>query len=547
MIMPQRSAVLDAPLGADSKNEWTDAGNDVVIIAGKIQAAQSREYLKEISTTCQFRLVALAGLWDWPTLLATNSFECQNANVIICEDPRLTGSDLTDCRRNFGKVLYAIGAADVVFTFWSADGCEWLARIEQLLRSSVAERKQLVQGGEWHTALLRTASGPRPVLANAIAALRNAPEWKGVIRRDAFSLVTHAHSATPWGYIGPWHDQQDALTAEWLQQHRIFVNTDTAARAVDTVAADNPFHPVRDYLEGLCWDGRNRIKSWLETYVGVPASPFYAAIGARWLISAVARIFEPGAKVDHVLVLEGKQGIGKSSVFRTLAGPWFTDDLGVCELGSKDNLLQLQGVWIVEFSELEALTRSAVARVNAFISRSTDRFRRPYDRRAINAPRQCVFGGSVNRVCYLRDETGARRFWPVECGRIDLDRLDQNRDQLWAEAVQAYRSGHQWWLSAGETALQTAAELEQQRRYEGDPWDDLVLSWCTGHESVSIDEVLERCLEKARPDWTQSDKRRIARILTVAGWQRFQKRDGPERQWRYRNATRTEMIMEAGA
>jgi predicted P-loop ATPase len=132
------------------------------------------------------------------------------------------------------------------------------------------------------------------------------------------------------------------------------------------------------------------------------------------MISTVARIFEPGVKADCCLILEGEQGSGKSSALRTLAAPWFTDE--IAELGSKDAALQSHGVWIIELAELDSMSRADVGRIKAFMSRSVDRFRPPYGKRLIESPRQCVFAGSVNHSDYLRDETGARRFWPVECG-----------------------------------------------------------------------------------------------------------------------------------
>jgi hypothetical protein len=161
----------------------------------------------------------------------------------------------------------------------------------------------------------------------------------------------------------------------------------------------------------LHWDGVERLDRWLSTYLGADDSDYSRAVGSRWLISAVARTFQPGAKADCCLILEGPQGIRKSTALRTIAGEYFTDELA--DLGSKDAAMQTRGVWIIELSELDSLSHAEVARIKAFMSRTTDRFRPPYGMRLVESPRQCVFAGTVNHGTYLRDETGGRRFWPI--------------------------------------------------------------------------------------------------------------------------------------
>ena len=191
-----------------------------------------------------------------------------------------------------------------------------------------------------------------------------------------------------------WTDQEDRLTADWLQRNGILVDVSTAAQAAQTVAKDRSFHPVRNYLETVAWDGVQRLDRWLATYLGAEDTNYTRAVGARWLISAVARIYRPGVKADCCLILEGPQGIKKSTALKTLAGAYFTDELA--DLGSKDSALQTRGVWIIELSELDTLSRSEVGRIKAFMSRTTDRFRPPYGKRLIESPRQCVFAGTVN-------------------------------------------------------------------------------------------------------------------------------------------------------
>jgi len=311
-----------------------------------------------------------------------------------------------------------------------------------------------------------------PVLANAIAAFRHAPEWGGVLAFNEFGFGTVVLKPTPWGIVpkGEWTDYEDRLAADWLQRQGILVSVEVAGQAVQTAARDRPFHPVRAYLRGLSWDGVERVDRWLTAYVGAAETDYSRAVGSRWLISAVARIFRPGAKADCCLILEGPQGIRKSTALRILAGEHFTDELA--DLGSKDAAMQTRGVWIIELSELDSLSHSDVARIKAFMSRTTDRFRPPYGMRLVESPRQCVFAGTVNHSTYLRDETGGRRFWPVACGRIDVDALVRDRDQLWAEAKVGFEAGSVWWLDTAEL-IQLASD-QQVDRYEGDPWEEVI-------------------------------------------------------------------------
>ncbi len=388
----------------------------------------------------------------------------------------------------------------------------------------------------WREHLLMTdRRNPRAVMANAITALRLAPEWDGVLGFNEFSTGTVLLKQPPWGGAkvnAEWTDHEDRLAADWLQHNGIYVSVETAGLAVQTVARDRTFHPVRQKLDSLKWDGTRRIGDWLCLYLGTDVNDYTQAVGQRWLISAVARIYQQGAKADCALILEGDQGLMKSTALKTLADPWFTDE--IADLGSKDAAMQTRGIWIIEIAELDSMSRADVSKIKGFISRTTDRFRPPYGKRLIESPRQCVFAGSVNHSTYLRDETGGRRFWPVACTRILIDDLARDRDQLWAEAIVRYRAGERWWLDTAE--LNIAAEQEQADRYEGDAWETLIATWSEGKDSVSIDEILTTCLEKPKGTWTQSDKTRVARCLRALGWERYKAGPRNGREWRYRQA-----------
>lgn len=245
-----------------------------------------------------------------------------------------------------------------------------------------------------------------------------------------------------------------------------------------------------------------------------------------------------------------------------LAGEdWFTDELP--ELGSKDAAIHMQGVWIVEIAELDAIGRAEVSRIKAFLTRTTDRFRPPYGRYTVEVPRQCVFAGTVNPDTYLRDETGNRRFWPLRCGTIDIAALARDRDQLWAEAVHRFREGAIWWID--DPALLAEAHGEQERRYQSDAWDNLIENWLT-HEvrtvsdgypdcgnsrtesvprpeplsDVSVGEILDEAIGLEPGRWTRGDQMRVSAYLKANGWERYRRRDeggrAAGREWRYRKA-----------
>jgi predicted P-loop ATPase len=368
-----------------------------------------------------------------------------------------------------------------------------------------------------------------------MTAVREAPEWRGVLFFNEFtSSVAVRRSPVFGGNPGEWTDQQDRLAADWLQHAGIGVSTEVAGQAIQAVARDQLFHPVREYLDGLSWDGTSRIPGWLNLYLGVEASDYSIAVGQRYLRSAVARIMRPGCKADCCLILEGPQGIRKSTALKTLGEPWFTDE--IADLGSKDAALQTRGVWLIEIAELDGMTRTEVGKIKAFMSRAVDRFRPPYGRHLLESPRQCVFAGSVNHGAYLRDETGARRFWPVQCGRILIDELRRDRDQLWAEAMVSFRRGDPWWLDTSE--LITQAEEEQAQRYEESSWDGLVLDWARerldgGFDSISVAEVLDMCIKKRAGEWNRADEMRIASTLTRASWRRVRALTLEGRRWRW--------------
>ncbi|MFO0675284.1 MAG: virulence-associated E family protein [Polyangiaceae bacterium] len=423
---------------------------------------------------------------------------------------------------------------------------------ERAKKNSVIRLAKGPSAEEWERHLLwrHTQSGPKleRVVANVMTILENCDAWTGAVAFDQFAERTTIVRACPATEASesvpvPWSDVHDVRTQAWLQRSKWSLNVgiDVVVAAVSTVARSRRFHPVRDYLNSIAWDGTPRLDSWLTTYLGVEATDYSRTIGTKFLVSAVARVMHPGAKADCMLILEGLQGQKKSTAVRNLVpvASWFTDEFS--DFGTRDGAMVLGGAWVVEVPELDAMGRAEVSRIKAFVSRTVDRYRSPYGRHVEDHPRQCVLVGTTNGEAYLRDETGNRRFWPAKCGAIDVDGLARDRDLLWAEAVALYQDGASWWLEDAETVR--AAAAEQDARYQCDAWESVVVPWLRlraleateagQSKGVTVGEVLAGPLDLDKSKWNQSEQSRVGRMLKRHGWERRRLRSGDEREWRY--------------
>lgn len=388
----------------------------------------------------------------------------------------------------------------------------------------------------WRQNLLRAKSGvPKPILANAIIALRDSPTWQGVLSYDVFAMETIIETHPPWANtLGweprAWSSNDDILVTSWLQHAEITVTVPTAAQAVEAVARESSFHPVQEYLASLQHDLQPRAESWLSTHLGVEPTRYSRAIGRAMLIGAVARILDPGCKHDTVPIFEGEQGLLKSTAIKALFSPWFTDEIE--DFGSKDAAMQMRGMWGIEISELDAMSRAEASKTKAFISRTADRFRPPYGQRVIESPRTCVFWGTTNTETYLKDDTGGRRFWPIKVGKsLDIDGLREARDQLWAEAVVLYQANLPWWITKDE--IRGDAEQEQRDRYVEDPWSEAVQRFVRVRTEVSVTEILREGLGLEITRLDQLAMNRVSRILRSMGYRRRQRGTGPDKRWVY--------------
>lgn len=390
-------------------------------------------------------------------------------------------------------------------------------------------------GGNGKAAWLKQATCDdrgRPVanLANAMVALRHAPEIADAFAFDdmlqAPILLASLPAVTPEGADPvesprPVRDTDVSQVQEWMQLAGLpRLGKDTVHQAVDLRARECAFHPVRDYLDALKWDRTARLDRWLATYLGADATPYATGIGRMFLVAMVARIYEPGCKADYMPIFEGPQGARKSTACAILGGQWFSDSLPDVTEG-KDVAQHLVGKWLIEVGELSALSRAESAHLKAFITRPTERYRPSYGRKEVIQPRQCVFIGTTNATAYLKDETGGRRFWPVKVGKIDSDALTRDRDQLFAEAVVAYRDGVQWWPDQDFERRHIAPQ--QEARFEIDLWEEPIERHLSGKSSVIVGDIARVALSLETPRIGRTEQNRITSILQRLNWKRGEK------------------------
>jgi len=330
-----------------------------------------------------------------------------------------------------------------------------------------------------------------------IASILSSDDWEGIIGYDTMRRNIVLRSAPPFDGLeckdpkaGEWTDTDDTRLEVWLQRNHGRADQRGIRAAVDLVAQNNQFNPVRDFLEGLKWDGILRLSSWMSKYLGVDDTE-YSRLVSQWaLIAAVARVMKPGSKVDHVVVLEGHQGAKKSTAISTLFSPEFYADTSI-RLSSKDSMEVLLGVWCYEFSEFDTYDSRLM---KAFVSSQSDRFRLPYARRSVPHERCTVFFGTTNKSIYLQDQTGGRRFLSVWCNEIDLRGLESVREQLFAEAIFNYQRGNVWYpQTAEETAL---CRNEQELRLMRDPMEEKIADYLRDRIVTTISKIASDVLKQ---------------------------------------------------
>lgn len=323
-----------------------------------------------------------------------------------------------------------------------------------------------------------------------------------------------------------WSDNDAILFKCWLSSEKMFeIPTGVIHEAALKVAMSNSFHPIIAYLEQLKWDGVPRIDKWLHVYAGADDNAYVSAVGAKTLLAGVARIYQPGIKFDHVLILEGEQGVGKSTLVDILGKNWYGDI--ILDPHSRDTVAALKGKWIVELAEMECVRRDAMA-LKRFISCTSDTARLAYARTSMDFPRQSIFIGTINPVAgkgYLQDSTGNRRFWAVTISKVLIDKLKADVDQLWAEATAVYKKGDvKLWLDDAQIQKQ-ATELIAGR-YEVDPWEEIIAAYTATREQsaehpgiwVTTQEILDECLLIPHGSVNKGHRSRVSSIMSRLGW-----------------------------
>lgn len=373
--------------------------------------------------------------------------------------------------------------------------------------------------------------GPLKNVRNVVTVLRSVPEFVGAFCYDELRQDIVIDRDTPIGNKGPITDHTFLMLAVWLQENGLNVSTAIATEGLRADAMSRRFHPVQRYLRSLEWEGVPRLDEWLSSYAGVEKTEYSVSVGKKWLIASVARAMRPGCQSDSMLVFEGPQGRKKSTMLSILGGEWFSDSLSA--VGTKDSAMEATRWWIIEVAELNALSKAESSAIKSFISRRHERYRLPYDRVVSDIPRSCVFAGTVNPSGgYLKDPTGNRRFWPVEVtGKMCLEALIKDRDQLFAEAMHEFRNGACWWLNEQEAP---SVENEQEKRRDADAWEAEIQDFIATKVEVTMKEILNDCLQIDKGKWGRAEQTRIGFIMTSLGWRRVRRRiDDGDRAYKY--------------
>jgi len=423
--------------------------------------------------------------------------------------------------------------------FSSLDSAQTPARREPFLGgedlSQYPPEQAAPPDDSWQQLVLRTKDGVvKACSGNVELILRNDERWKNALGYCDFSYrVIKHHAPMPDMQAGEWEDADTARVIIWLAHNfRLTVSKNHVQEALIVVAQKARFHPVRDYLSGLVWDGRSRLNDWLKKAMNSPVDEEYLALaGKKFLIGAVARVMHPGCKMDNVLILEGEQGKGKSTIVSILFGDWYSD--APLPLGDKDAYQNIQGVWGAELAELDSFNKAESTTAKMFFSQVRDRYRPSYGHTAQDFPRQCVFIGTTNQEEYLKDYTGNRRYWPVTCLALNTKWIKQHHDQLWAEALHFYQAGEKWWPDDDEVKLFIE---EQDKRLQIDPWQYPIEFYLRSVDQswVTADMVLVGAIKKDNGTHTRADQNRLAPMMKLIGWHKRRKTvvdiDGSRRQ-----------------
>ena len=352
---------------------------------------------------------------------------------------------------------------------------------------------------------------PFPSLGNAAIILARHPYLAGKLWLDTFRQKIYCALD---GEPRPLSNSDGLQITAWVNQSLRLpkIGIRTVENAIELVAANNARNSVTEYLEGLTWDGTPRLEDWLADCLGVAKTAYTVAVARNWLISMVARAYRPGCKADHMPVLEGLSGAGKSSALAVLGGPWYK--AAPQAFGSKEFLEAIQGAWLTEIPDMVGFGRREHTQIIAAVTTTSDTYRAAYARVSEDHPRTTIFAATSETDSYLDDDRGKRRYWPLRCTEIRLDVLRASRDQLFAEAAAQFKAGATWHEVPAEEA-----EHEQLERRIGDPWEDAIAHYVKGRLEVEISALITEglAIEYSRQD--RATQMRAAKVLKTLGFE----------------------------
>lgn len=321
---------------------------------------------------------------------------------------------------------------------------------------------------------------------NVMYCLQLDPELHDLVKQNEFTHLLERSRTTPWGHpAGEWNEEDDLMLGEYLlRNYGMAVKaTSTLRNGVLMAARSAKYNPVLDMIHAQKWDGIDRLEHWMSDVYEVADRPYTRLIGKLFMMGLVKRAISPGCKFDYMLIIKGEQGLKKSSAFRALAYPFFTDN--AIRMGDKDSLMAMQLVWIAESSELESLNKSETTQIKQFLAAQEDLFRPPYGSQLIKAKRHSVNVGTTNADTFLKDATGDRRFWPLEVKVVNADVLIEQRLQLFAEALHRLNEGERYWPTPQEERELVFPEQEPFKRT--DTWEDMIDAYVNRETSCKDD------------------------------------------------------------
>ena len=335
---------------------------------------------------------------------------------------------------------------------------------------------------EWKGDLEYSKSGKlQCTIGNIILILENDPALRGHIVHDLFAGFDGVVGGLPWNKKATqWTDSDDANLRVWLETNYGLTGKEKIADALTAVLTRHSYHPIRDYLNGLTWDGTPRLERLIIDYIGAEDTELNRVMTRKHFTAAVTRVFKPGCKYDYCLVMTGPEGAGKSTLLNKMGGQWFNDSITTTE--GKEGMDQLRRAWIIEMGELASIKRSDVESIKAYLSKRVDIYRAAYARRTAEHPRQCIFCGTTNEALFLKGDNGNRRFWVIA---VDptlrkysawQDAIDRDRDQLWAEAMHYYQQGEKLYLDDRLEAQAKQRQAEYNDDHD-DPLADMLLNF----------------------------------------------------------------------